>query len=219
MRYELLIFLIVVAVAVIPLIQTERTGMQVTQQYDLRDYPLMFFKDNNFTGVISTSAIKKPAETPAIRMFVETLHPDYKLVIEERFGKETAEAITFTEDLRNKVMAGPYDYQKQDGIMIGTPCSNMAISELLEIENCNKFFKPGEAMVALEKKHGHYYLIVSGYDDEDLLRATMYFRAIFQERKLTDKLIAIDEQTPVTVTKGITTGGKAIYTAQILPVY
>lgn len=156
MKSELLVFLAVALVAVIPLLQISFTGMQTYSGLTLAEYPKFFFADNAFNAAI----IKGNMEQPGERLAANTI------------ANQLSYYTTYPEAMQNKIIASSkIDYRTTDAIIIGIPCHNYAVSELLGISNCNAYFKPGDALIKIVEANNHKYVVVTGYSGDDVFSA------------------------------------------------
>jgi len=122
--------------------------------YNIADYPTMFFKDKTFTATIIKSQAGSSAERTAANLLMNDLQRTA-----QRYGLKP-------NAIRTSTAGG-----QADEILIGTPCGNLRIRELLGIgpSKCRTALKNGLLKVVQDE---HTYLIITGPDGESVLDAT-----------------------------------------------
>lgn len=158
MKSELLIFLIVAVIAAIGFVQVKTTGLDIFAQNTLEDYPKYFFTNNAFNAFIIKGNMEQPEERLASNMIINQL----------------SYYTTYPEGMQNKVFASDkIDYTTTNAIVVGIPCHNYAVSELLGITNCNTYFKPGEGLIKLVMQDENTYVVVTGYSGREVFNAAL----------------------------------------------
>ncbi|MBW2973947.1 hypothetical protein KY346_06185 [Candidatus Woesearchaeota archaeon] len=198
MRNALIILLMVVLVAALGFMMPgQTTGMAPT----LSQYPTFFGPE--FDAVIIKGKTRDMGEITAANLIIERLPDQYMLM--KRIRPDLVMSLP-PEGLANRVFVeDEIDYKTTDAILVGIPCHNKAIAELLNAQDCRTFFPPGEGFVKLMDKDGHTYLIITGHSDGDVLNAARYFLSALQLGKLDSNQISVSRQAEGTPLRGART--------------
>jgi len=193
MKTEHLILIVVVAVALvglIPFVVPEETGLQGFQEYYLSGYPYYFFTGQSFTARIIKGGVRDADENTAVNLIINSLAEQYKWVKETPYGRGSTPIRVFPEELRDKtfVIGDPrFDYELQNGIVIGTPCHNALVAQLLNVRNCKDYFLPSEGLIKLVEAKGRLYLVITGYSGKEVLATTKLLIGYANKGKLPRK--------------------------------
>lgn len=217
MKILFYIFTFIALVLVLGLIHVETAGMQTFGYYTLLDYPFVFFDGKTFNAIISKGEIRDSGEIQAANLFITQLPEQYRLLERVGSGQGAGNGYSqiriFPEELQNKIRTGPYNYQAQNGIIIGTPCNNRIAAELLGITDCETYFRPGDGMVKLIEAYGNIYLIVTGYSGDAVFMAAKRFMSLAYSRQLSGTEIWVSSETvdlPLRIGEPIAGPGEAI---------
>lgn len=141
-------------------------ALSTAQASVIADYPTVFFKDKAFTATIVTSRAGGSAERVAANLVINDLHR----VAARRGLKSSA--------IRASRTAGA-----GDEIVIGTPCGNLRVRELLKIpaRQCRTGLKDGLLKMITDE---HVHLIIAGPDGDRVLDAAKVLTDERQRTKL-----------------------------------
>ncbi len=135
--------------------------------YMLSDYPALFFEDDQFTAAIVKGSQRDSAEITAANLIINNLPRAGRVTPRDmpvpyyRYRAEPVPSTTIVED-RNA--------PGTDEIVIGTPCANSRVRQLLNITQCKTYFaQPQGLLLLLEDEHKH--LIITGSDGSRVLDA------------------------------------------------
>ncbi|MBD3303759.1 hypothetical protein GF343_01315 [Candidatus Woesearchaeota archaeon] len=162
----------------ITLMQVSTTGLLDFTEYKLQGYPYYFFTGHTFNAFIIKGSERGPGEKSAANLIINELPNQYRFLRRTDYGGGYYQIRVFPEALYGSVKIlgkDRFDYRMKNGIVIGTPCNNRVVAELLGINNCATYFRPGEGMIKLVQAHGHIYLIISGYGDDEVWAASNLF--------------------------------------------
>lgn len=193
MRTEHLILVVVVAVALVglvPFIAPEDTGLQGFEDYYLSGYPYYFFTGRTFTARIIKGETRDADENTAANLIINTLTQQYRWIKETPYGEGYTQIRAFPEELRGKtfIIGDPrFDYELQNGIVIGTPCHNALVAQLLNARNCEDYFLPSEGLIKLVETKGRLYLVITGYSGKEVLATAKLLVGYAAEGKLPRK--------------------------------
>lgn len=148
--------------------------------YTLADYPNMFIEDNSFNAFLVVGN-----EAPAKDVIVVS---DIAVSLQYAgISVETTKLVSEIDDIR-----------KQNLILIGTPCNNELIANVMDIESpeCVDDYSYGgfdenEGIIALYEKYEHIYLVISGYLPSDTREAGVLV-ANYGDYNLEDNLMKIN---------------------------
>jgi len=151
----------------------------------ISEYPSMFIKDGRLTATLVKSYARDSKEITAANLILRDLEPN------------RLQLVTFNSP------------GKGDEIIVGTPCTNSRIRELLNIplEKCAMYFQGTEGLIKVVED-GNIHLIVTGSDSNSVLDAT---RVLIDDRQRS----ALNVNT-VPVRRGyyrryqVTAGGRAL---------
>ncbi|MBI2664290.1 hypothetical protein HYX10_03015 [Candidatus Woesearchaeota archaeon] len=121
---------------------------------DLSQYPFTFLDEGNFTGQIIVGY-----SAPSLDAVVAT---ELALSLQQ---KANVQITAYTDELFDPNL---------DAIIIGQPCLNTALAEILETNACNIGLSPGEGLIKFVERHGFQYIIVTGASKEDTRKAGRY---------------------------------------------
>ncbi|MBW3002842.1 hypothetical protein KY338_06805 [Candidatus Woesearchaeota archaeon] len=155
----------------IALMQVSTTGMYQFAEYKLQGYPYYFFTGHTFNAFIIKGAERGVGEMNAANLIINEIPNQYRLLSRTKYGEGYYQIRVFPEALLGSVKIygkDRFDYRMKNGIVIGTPCNNQIVSWLLEINNCETFFNPGEGMIKLVEANGHIYVVITGYGDDEV---------------------------------------------------
>lgn len=118
--------------------------------YNLNEYPNQFISYGYFNGQIIVGSDSTPQEVSAANKIMNSLG---------NIGLEV-----------NNVYL-PHEIRENNLILIGTPCSNSKIAELLQVSDCNSYFDTNEALIKAVDYNNHLALIVTGNNVNDVYDA------------------------------------------------
>ncbi|MBW2994465.1 hypothetical protein KY315_03525 [Candidatus Woesearchaeota archaeon] len=182
MKTNTIILLLIASVALvglIPFISPQETGLQF-YDYTLAGYPYYFFTGKTFNANIIKSINPSAGERTATNLIINNIPNQFKYLSMTKYGSGYYQTRIFPEELQGKVFAigDPRmgDYKIQNGIVIGTPCHNPVVAELLGIRsNCNTYFSKTQGLVKIVESNGRIYLVITGYSGEEVQATAQLF--------------------------------------------
>ena len=194
MKTNTIVLLLIISVALvglIPFITPQETGLQF-YDYSLAGYPYYFFTGKTFNANIIKSAAPSSGERIATNLIINNIPNQFRHLSMTKYGSGYYQTRIFPEELQGKVFAlgNPRmgDYKIQNGIVIGTPCSNPVVAYLLGItSNCNSYFKKSQGLVKLVEANGRLYLVITGYSGDEIQATAQLFNQRVYDGKNTGK--------------------------------
>lgn len=194
MKTENIILTMVVCVAlaaIIPFIYSSFTGLQF-YDYTLAGYPYYFFIGTTFNANIIKPAYSSSGERIAANLIINNIPKQFRYLSMTKYGSGYYQTRIFSEELQGRVFAAGDprlgDYKIRNGIVIGTPCSNPVVAELLNIRSdCKNYFKPAQGLVKLVESNGRLYLIITGYSGEEIQATAQLFNQRVYDNKNTGR--------------------------------
>lgn len=171
----------------IALMQVSTTGLLEFTEYKLQGYPYYFFTGHTFNAFIIKGSERGVGEKNAANLIINSIPEQYRFLKRTDYGGGYYQIRVFPEALFGSVKIlgkDRFDYRMKNGIVIGTPCNNRLVAELLDIKNCGTYFRPGEGMIKLVQAHGHIYLIISGYGDDEVWATANLFVDMVNKGKI-----------------------------------
>ena len=123
--------------------------LAVTAQADLSDYPDEFISGGRLAGQIVVGEFAPSTDALAAT--------DIALSLSSETGPLTAYMDS--------------EFTGRGGILIGLPCQNSAVAQVLETKTCNLGLSAGEGWIKHAEKDGVNYIIVSGATSADTRKA------------------------------------------------
>ena len=182
----LAVFAAVALVGLIPFIAPEKTGLQGYEDFYLAGYPGYFFTGQSFTSRIINGETRDADENAASDLIMNTLQK-YRWVKGIGYGEGYYPSKVSLEELRGKTFVmgdSRFDYQLQNGIVIGTPCHNSLVAQLLNARDCRNYFLPNEGLIKLVEANGRLYLVITGYSGKEVLASAKVLASYASEGKL-----------------------------------
>ena len=180
MRTETIIVSIIIMVALVgllPLVVPNDTGLVIDE------LPAYVFGPD-FDAVIITGETIGHDESNAIDLVAATIPKQYATVSRPlRYGEPTLEW-PYMGIQKAIISEKEIDFSQVDAIVIGTLCHNSVAKQLLNVHDCELYFRKGTGFIKLVERFGHNYLIITGYNEKDVLDATKYFVNNFNIAKL-----------------------------------
>lgn len=136
--------------------------------YNIADYPTMFFEGDSFSATIVKGSERSPAEITAQNLIVNDLPRagrKQRNDLPQAYYRYRSERVPPTIVTDDRILPG-------DEIVIGTPCGNARVRELLNIQasQCKTHFTQPQGLITLiedENKH----LVITGSDGGMVLDA------------------------------------------------
>ncbi len=136
--------------------------------YMIADYPAMFFEDGEFTATIVKGSQRDSAEIAAANLIIHSLPKAGKQMPRNMplpYYRYRAEPVPATIILTDEQVS------EGDEIVIGTPCANARVRELLDIpqDQCKTFFSQQGHLELIEDDYQH--LVITGSEAGRVLDA------------------------------------------------
>lgn len=159
----------------------------------LADYPDMFFEGDKFGAVIITSSEREYAETIAVNYLLNTLTNHYRVPRRTRYGRYAART---TQELPKVVRdVEVKNIFRTDAVVIGTPCSNSKVRELLRVpvQQCGEAFSffEGGLLKLIEHPSGAKQLVITGTSPRFVLHAARFLVTARYRRQLASKTVPV----------------------------
>jgi len=171
----------------IALMQVSTTGLLEFTEYNLQGYPYYFFTGHTFNAFIIKGSERGVGEKSAANLIINELPNQYRFLRRTKYGAGYYQIRVFPEALLGSVKIygkDRFDYRMKNGIVIGTPCHNRVVAELLGINNCKTYFRPGEGMIKLVEANGHIYVVITGYGDDEVWATANLFVDMVNQGKI-----------------------------------
>ncbi len=156
--------------------------------------------DVHFTGIIIISEIREFPETNAANYILNQL-PQTKFLWLNPAGENSMIRTPQQDfDYAMKKISEIDDIKSKDSILIGMPCTNTLVQELLRInkEECGNYLKPTEGKITLQQ-HGttgfYTTLIITAGSPEALFETTKKFHEAMKDTRQAKKLERKTETT------------------------
>jgi len=152
-------------------------ALSTVSAYDLSDFPDMFVESGEFRGYFIVGDESDPLDVISMIDIAVTLQAAGQ-------AKEGKKIDVHSSRLASEVNTLFHN----DAIVVGTPCENEWITELVDAESCETAFglNTGDGLIKYVQKHDQNFLIVTGKTSADVRKAS---RVVAKYWENSDKLV------------------------------
>ena len=141
------------------------------------DYPYFLFYGRDFNAYIIKGDVRESSEIVASNLVINMLpslyNPLFRIQDGFNFWRIRADAASVIESVR---LASEVLVLDRPAVVVGTPCNNVWIQRILELDNCNAF-APDMGVVFVKYYNGFPVVVITGGSGKSVFEAAKWLHS------------------------------------------